>query len=153
MKILIASEHAGYVLKEFLYHALREGGYDITDGGVYSNETSDYPIVAEKSCRLLVSGEYQYCILVCGTGIGMSIAANKVVGIRAALCTDLFSARMTREHNDANVLCLAAWKTADRYSLEITKTFLSTAFTGDRHIRRVNQISQIERRELGSKLE
>ena len=153
MKILIASEHAGFVLKEYLFPALREDGYDITDGGVYSNETSDYPLVAEKSCKLLTAGEYQYGILICGTGIGMSIAANKIIGIRAALCTDLYSAKMTREHNDANVLCLAAWKTADRYSLEIAKIFLSTAFTGDRHIRRVNQISQIEHRELGSKLE
>ena len=147
MKIIIASEHAGFTLKEYLYRLLREDGYDISDGGVYSNATSDYPLVAEKICDSIISGEYDYGILLCGTGIGMSIAANKIAGIRAALCGDIYSARMTREHNDANVLCLAAWLTADRYSAEIAKTFLNTEFTGGRHIPRLEQITQIERRE------
>ena len=106
MNIAIASDHAGFPLKNVLVDYVTELGHSIDDLGCYSTQSTDYPIYAEKLCRAIVAGQYERGILVCGTGIGVSIAANKIPGIRAALCADCYSAEMSREHNDANVLCL-----------------------------------------------
>lgn len=148
-KYVIASEHAGYSLKEYLLDALRKDGFDMTDVGVQSEEPADYPFIAEDLCKLVLSGEYRFGILICGTGVGMSMAANKVVGVRAALCPDIYTARLTREHNDANVLCLAGWLTAGRHALEIAKTFIGAEFTGGRHIPRLEKLAAVESRGIG----
>ena len=142
--IAIASEHAGFDLKEFLIDALGEIGYNVHDLGISKGELLDYPRVAYNLCNLLIDGQYSRGILICGTGIGMSIAANKIRGVRAALCTDIFSASMARLHNDANVLCLGSRITAQYLSLEIVKTFLKTTFEGGRHIQRVENITFLE---------
>jgi ribose 5-phosphate isomerase B len=145
-KIAIASEHAGYDLKEKLVTYLREKGVALDDLGARSDQPIDYPSVASDLAERVAQGEYSRGILICGTGIGMSIAAGKVPGIRAALCTDPYMARMCREHNDANVLCLGAWITGSRLSMAIVDAYLETEFAGDRHQRRVSQIREIERR-------
>ena len=106
--IALASDHAGFPLKEALKKKLTEEGYAVADAGCDSAESCDYPVYAEKGCRLVLEGKADLCVLCCGTGVGMSIAANKLRGIRAACCSDVFSARYTRLHNDANFLCLGA---------------------------------------------
>ena len=146
MKIAIASEHAGYDLKEKLVTYLRGKGMALDDLGARSDQPIDYPPVASDLAERVAQGEYTRGILICGTGIGMSIAAGKVPGIRAALCTDPYMARMCREHNDANVLCLGAWITGSRLSFAIVDTYLETEFAGERHQRRVSQIGEIERK-------
>jgi ribose 5-phosphate isomerase B len=149
MKILIGSEHAGYDLKNYLVNALKKDEVDVTDNGVYTNEPSDYPFIAERVCNAVVSGDYKFGVLICGTGIGMSITANKVIGIRAALCSDLYTAKMTREHNDANILCLAARVIANEYAHEIVKVFLDAEFAGGRHIARLDKLYIVEHRGVG----
>lgn len=143
-KIAIASEHAGYPLKEFLKPVLAGEGFEVLDLGVDSDQPVDYPLIAEELANTVISEKAEMGILICGTGIGMSIAANKVRGIRAAHCTDLFTAKMTRLHNDANILCLGAWLTGDRISKEIVLTFLNTEFEGGRHIPRIEKITLVE---------
>lgn len=143
-KIAIASEHAGYHLKEFLKPVLSEEGFEALDLGVGSDQPVDYPLIAEELANAVISEKAEKGILICGTGIGMSIAANKVRGIRAAHCTDLFTAKMTRLHNDANILCLGAWLTGERLSKEIALTFLNTEFEGGRHIPRIEKITLVE---------
>jgi ribose 5-phosphate isomerase B len=146
MRIAIASEHAGFELKEKLVTHLRGKGISLDDLGARSDQPIDYPAVASDLAERVARGEYTRGILICGTGIGMSIAAGKIPGIRAALCTDPFMARMCREHNDANVLCLGAWITGSRLSIAIVDAYLETRFAGDRHQRRVSQIREIELR-------
>ena len=145
MTIAIASEHAGYDLKEELIIHIREMGIEVADLGVQSDEPVDYPFIAAGLAERVVRGEFDRGILICGTGIGMSLAAGKVRGVRAALCTDPFMARMSREHNDANVLCLGSWITGVRLSYAIVDAYLQSEFTEDRHRRRIDQISEIER--------
>ena len=144
MTIAIASEHAGYELKEELITHIREMGIEVADLGAKSDEPVDYPHIAAGLAERVVRGEFGRGILICGTGIGMSLAAGKVPGVRAALCTDPFMARMSREHNDANVLCLGSWITGLRLSYAIVDAYLESEFTEDRHRRRVDQISEIE---------
>jgi ribose 5-phosphate isomerase B len=144
MKIAIASEHAGYELKEKIKAHLIDKGYDTDDLGASSSEPIDYPFIAAGLAGKGALGQYDKGILLCGTGVGMTMAAGKVPGIRAALCTNAYMAKMTREHNDANVLCLGAWITGLGLSLEIVDTFLSREFTGGRHIPRVDKIRQLE---------
>lgn len=151
MKIAIASEHAGFDLKEKIKDYLMEKGYDVTDLGADTDEPIDYPFIAAGLAERVAVGEFNKGILLCGTGIGMTMAAGKVPGIRAALCTDPFMAQMTREHNDANVLCLGAWITGLKLSYAIVDAFLQSEFTGGRHERRVNLIGELENR-YGSKL-
>lgn len=143
-KIVMASDHAGFDLKNTLVEQLKNDGYDVEDAGTYSKDSCDYPVFAEKACRYMLDGKAELCILVCGTGIGMSMAANKVKGIRAACCSDTYSAKYTRLHNDANVLCLGARVVGEGLAYEIAKVFLETEFEGGKHLRRINMISDLE---------
>jgi len=139
-KIALAADHAGYEFKDALASYLREKGYDVIDLGTNSSDSVDYPVYAKKLCSSILSGECEKGILVCGTGIGMSIAANRHKGIRAALCTIPEYARLAREHNNANVLCLGARFVGFDEAVKITDVFLNTEFLGGRHQNRVNQL-------------
>lgn len=139
-KIIIASDHGGFGLKTRIIEHLKTKGYDITDYGCYSPESCDYPVFAKKVAVEVSNSNDIKGILICGTGIGMSIAANKIIGIRAALCTDTFSARMTRMHNDSNILCLGERVTGTGLALDIVDTWLNTEFEGGRHQKRVDMI-------------
>ena len=143
-KIVMASDHAGFDLKNTLVEQLKNDGYDVEDAGTYSKDSCDDPVFAEKACRYMLDGKAELCILVCGTGIGMSMAANKVKGIRAACCSDTYSAKYTRLHNDANVLCMGARVVGEGLAYEIAKVFLETEFEGGKHLRRINMISDLE---------
>lgn len=142
--IVIASDHAGYSLKEEIKAHLTEKGVEFTDAGCYSPERYDYAKSAQKACDMVVAGKAEKAILVCGTGIGISMAANKVKGIRAACCSDYFSAKYTRLHNDANALCMGARVIGAGLALELVDVFLETEFEGGRHQTRVDQIMAIE---------
>ena len=136
--IYIGSDHGGYTLKLEIIEHLRERGFEVEDIGCDSEASCDYPIYAKKVTDAIIDGSADKGILVCGTGIGMSMAANKVSGIRAALCHDVFSAQATREHNNANILCLGARVVGPGLALMIVDTFLDTAFSNDeRHVRRL----------------
>jgi len=142
MKISIGSDHGGYELKKELIAYLTEKGYEVTDKGCNSAASCDFPIYANAVCDDIVSNESELGILICGTGIGMSMAANKRDGIRAALCHDVFSAKATREHNDANILCMGARVIGPGLALLIADTFLETQFSNDeRHIRRLSMFN------------
>ena len=143
-KIVMASDHAGFDLKNTLVEQLKNDGYEVEDAGTYSKDSCDYPVFAEKACRYMLDGKAELCILVCGTGIGMSMAANKFKGIRAACCSDTYSAKYTRLHNDANVLCMGARVVGEGLAYEIAKVFLETEFEGGKHLRRINMISDLE---------
>ncbi len=145
--IAIASDHGGFELKQEIMKHLQAKGLEYTDYGTYTTDSCDYPIYAEKAARAVAKGECEKGILICGTGIGVSMCANKVKGIRAALCGDCYSAEFTRLHNDANVLCMGARVTGSGLALKIVDTFLETAFEGGRHARRVALIHEIEGRE------
>ena len=142
--IVIASDHAGYPLKEEIKKHLDETGVVYTDAGCYSPERFDYAKSAQKACDMVVAGEAEKAILVCGTGIGISMAANKVKGIRAACCSDYFSAKYTRAHNDANALCMGARVVGGGLACELVDVFLNTEFEGGRHQTRIDQIMAIE---------
>ncbi|PIE89177.1 MAG: ribose 5-phosphate isomerase B [Acidobacteria bacterium] len=145
MRIAIGSDHAGFSLKEVLGRYLEDLGYDVLDQGCFSLKSVDYPEYAAKVGVVVGSGEAEFGVLVCGTGIGISIAANKVKGIRAALCHNSYEAEMARRHNDANVLCMGSRTLGEGVALHTLKHFLDTRFEGDRHSRRVKQISAIEK--------
>lgn len=140
----IGSDHGGYALKQEIMKHLSERGIAYRDYGTYSDESCDYPDYGEAVGRAVASGECERGIVVCGTGIGISIAANKVRGVRCALCGDCFSAQMAREHNDANVLALGARVLGAGLALKIVDTFLDSAFAGGRHERRVAKLMAIE---------
>lgn len=144
MRIALGSDHAGLELKKEIIKHLEKKGIELEDCGTYSMESCDYADFAEKVAEQVVSKKSDFGILVCGTGIGISIAANKVPGIRAALCGDTFSAHACREHNDANILSLGARVVGVGVALDIVETFLNAKFEGDRHQRRINKISAIE---------
>lgn len=147
VRIAIGSDHAGFALKSTIKRYLEDGGYVVDDLGAHSEESVDYPDFAAAVANAVVTGEARFGILICGTGIGMSIAANKVPGIRAALCTDSFTARRSRAHNDANVLCLGASVIGQGVAEDVVSAFLSTPFDGGRHARRVAKISAAERQQ------
>lgn len=144
MKIAIGSDHGGIHLKETLKGCLKAQGIEIHDLGTYTEASCDYPDIAEAVCREVTGGAADKGILVCGTGIGVSIAANKIHGIRAALCTDVFSAEMSREHNDANVLCMGERVTGPGLGERILAAWLASDFAGGRHERRVKKIMTLE---------
>lgn len=144
MKIALGADHGGYLLKNEIAKYLKDEGYEIVDFGTNSEESCDYADFSLKVSQSVVNKECKYGILVCGTGIGISIAANKVPGIRAALCSDTFSAHATREHNDANVLALGARVVGTGLALDIVKTFLNAEFEGGRHVGRIEKITAIE---------
>ena len=142
----IASDHGGYAMKIELMKHLRESGVSFEDLGCYSEESVDYPIYAEKAARGVAEGRYERAILICGTGIGMSIAANKIPGIRAALCSDCYSAEMTRLHNDSNVLCLGGRTLGPELAKRIMDIWLETPFTGaEKHARRIAMLGEMEK--------
>ncbi|HUV05691.1 MAG TPA: ribose 5-phosphate isomerase B [Armatimonadota bacterium] len=146
MKIAVGSDHRGYTLKQEIIRFLSEQGSEFKDFGVLSKDPADYPDIGLEVAGAVAGGEFDRGILVCSTGVGMSIAANKVPGVRAALCTDTNSALLSRKHNDANVLALGEQVTPPAMALEIVRTWLSAAFPGEeRHARRVRKISDIER--------
>jgi len=145
--IAIGCDHGGYELKQAVIGYLKEQGLEYKDFGTYSTDSCDYPIYGEAVARAVAGGECEKGIIICGTGIGISIAANKVKGIRAALCGDCFSAEFTRRHNDANILAMGARVTGSGLALKIVETFLNTEFEGGRHARRIDLISDIEERE------
>lgn len=142
--IAIGSDHAGFPLKEEIKAYLEEKGIDYIDVGCHTPERYDYAISAQKACDKVVSGECDKAILCCGTGVGISMAANKVKGIRACCCSDYFSAKYTRAHNDANVLCMGARVVGAGLAIEMADVFLNTEFEGGRHQTRIDQITAIE---------
>lgn len=149
MRIAIGADHAGVHLKDALRGALDERGVSYTDFGTTGDGSVDYPDFAERVARAVASGDYHRGLLVCGSGIGMAIAANKVPGIRAAVATEVESARLSRSHNDANVLALGARLTAEPLAREILATFLDTPYEGGRHQRRVDKISALDHSPIG----
>lgn len=142
MNIVIASDHAGFALKGVVKAYLTEKGYTVIDCGTDSEASCDYPVFAKALCKEINDGNAQLGILICGTGIGMSMAANKVKGIRAALCSDCFSAKFTRAHNDSNVMCLGARVMGEGLALELVDIFLNTPFEGGKHLRRINMLEE-----------
>ncbi len=140
MRLAAASDHAGFPLKNHLVAWLRTHGHEVVDLGTHSAESADYPDFAHELARRIVAGEYERGLLVCGSGIGISIAANRHAGVRAARCLSEYDARMARAHNDANVLALGERVTGVGLAEAILETFLATAFEGGRHARRVQKI-------------
>lgn len=146
--IAISSDHGAYSLKEAIKEFLDKKGYEVKDFGTYSTQSCDYPVYAEKAALSVASGECERGIVLCTTGIGASIAANKVRGIRCGLCSDVLSAEMTRRHNDANMLALGAGIIGVNLALRIVEAWLETEFEGGRHQRRIDIITDIESRNL-----
>lgn len=146
-KIIIGCDHAAPELKGIVRDHLIARGFDVEDVGVHTTDSCHYPDIARKVCEKVQSGEREIGILVCGTGIGMSMAANKHTGIRAACCSDTFSARLTRQHNDANVLCFGERVVGMGLALDLVDNFIDADFEGGKHQRRVDMITAIENEE------
>ena len=144
MKIAIGCDHGGYLLKQDILIYFEENGIDYEDFGCFSRDSVDYPVYGEKVARAVASGEYDKGIVICTTGIGISIAANKVKGIRCAHCPDVLSAEMTRRHNNANVLAMGAGMIGPNVAKKMVEVFLNTEFEGGRHARRVALLDAIE---------
>ena len=144
MKIALGSDHGGYELKCRIIRLLERLGHEYEDFGCYSTDSCDYPVYGEAAARAVASGQCDRGIVICTTGIGISIAANKVKGIRCAHCADCLQAEMTRKHNDANVLALGAGITGPNLAKRIVEVFLNTEFEGGRHARRVGQLDSIQ---------
>lgn len=144
--IAIASDHGGFAMKEDILAHLKAKGVEVEDLGCYSEASVDYPVYADKVCKGILEGTYERGILVCGTGVGMSIAANKYPGIRASLCSDCYSAQMTMEHNNSNVLCLGGRTVGVELAKMIVDTYLAASFSGlEKHARRVAMIGELEK--------
>lgn len=139
--IAIGCDHGGYTLKQAVMKYLEENGVEYKDFGTYTSESCDYPVFADKVCDAVTSGECEKGILVCGTGIGMSMAANKHKGIRAAVCTDAFSTEFTRRHNDANIMCMGERTLGPGLALKLVEIFLNTPFEGGKHLRRISMFN------------
>jgi ribose 5-phosphate isomerase B len=145
MKIAIGADHAGYHLKQDILEYVHYLGYDCDDFGTHSTESVDYPDIAVKVGQAVAAGKYDRGVLICGTGVGMSITANKVKDIRAAVCNDTFTAHETRAHNDANVLCMGGRVIGSGLARDIVKTWLETPFSqGERHLRRVSKMNALD---------
>jgi len=144
MKIALGSDHGGFALKEHLKEYLEAKGYETADCGCYSEESVDYPVYGQAAAKAVSTGACDRGIVVCTTGIGISMAANKVRGVRCALCSEPLSAEMTRRHNDANVLALGGGMVAKNMAERIVDVFLTTGFEGGRHQRRVDLIAKVE---------
>lgn len=144
MKIAVGCDHGGYKLKEHLKGLLQGQGHEVLDVGTYSDESCDYPDFAAKAAHAVAGGSVDLGILTCGTGLGMALAANKVKGIRAITCSDTFSAKMSREHNNANILCLGERVVGFGLADMITEIWLQTEFAGGRHARRVDKLMALE---------
>ena len=146
MKIAIGCDHGGFELKNEIIKYLESENYEVKEFGTYSTDSCDYPDIAQPVAEAVAAKEFDFGILICGTGIGIGIAANKVPGIRAALCSDTFSAHATREHNNANILTMGQRVVGTGLALEIVKTFLNAEFEGDRHLKRIDKITAIEKK-------
>lgn len=144
-RVAIGSDHAGYQLKQQLADHLRDAGHEVEDLGTHSEESVDYPEYGALVARAVVNGDADYGVCVCGTGIGIGIAANKVKGARAAVVHDATSARMARQHNDANVVCVGARLTGPQAAADAIDAFLGAEFEGGRHQRRIDEITDLER--------
>ena len=146
LRIVIGCDHAAIGMKKAVTDMLTENGYSVTDVGTYTEDPCDYPEIAHALCEKIMSGECDRGFLICGTGIGMSLAANKHPGIRAACCSDLYSAELTRRHNDTNVLCFGARVIDEATALKLAKIFVETDFESDseRHVRRVAMLAELE---------
>ena len=145
MKIVLGCDHAGFELKDAVVAHIKEKGHEVVEVGTFSTDSCHYPVYAEKVCDKIVSGECELGILICGTGIGMSMAANKRRGIRAACCSDTFSARLTREHNDANVLCFGARVVGVGLALDLVDAFIDAKYLNSgNHVARVAMLAEIE---------
>lgn len=144
MKIAIGCDHGAFQLKNEIIKFLKSENYEVKDFGTYSEESCDYADIALPVAEVVANKEYDFGILLCGTGIGIGIAANKVPGIRAALCSDTFSAHATREHNDANILTMGQRVVGTGLALDIVKTFITSKFEGGRHAKRIDKITAIE---------
>ena len=151
MRVALGCDHNGLDLKRKVMGLLQELGHEYQDFGCYDTSPVDYPDVAGEVAQAVVEGRFEHGVLICGTGIGMSIAANKVSGVRAALCNDLFSAHRAREHNGANVLCMGSDVTGHGLALAIVKAYLEAQFEGGRHARRVDKIAALESKSLSDK--
>lgn len=146
MKVALGADHGGYALKEYIKKVLAEDNIEFHDFGTYSEESVDYPDYARPVAEAVAAGDFDRGILICGTGIGMEIAANKVPGVRAALVHDVYSARATRQHNDSNILTMGGRVVGPALAAEIVKTWLATEFEGGRHARRLDKIKEIEQK-------
>ncbi len=147
MKIALGSDHAGFELKEKVKTLLQDLGHEVVDVGCHSTDSVDYPVFGAKVARAVARGEVERGVLICGTGLGMSMVANRFPGVRAALCHELFTTQMARRHNDANVLVLGGRVLGDVLALEMVKVFLETPFEGGRHARRVEMIENLAKEE------
>ncbi|OAA91739.1 ribose 5-phosphate isomerase B [Clostridium coskatii] len=146
MKVALGSDHAGFPLKKEVMEHLQDKNIEFKDFGTFSESSCDYPDYALKVGEEVASKNYDFGILICGTGIGISIAANKIPGVRAALCSDTFSAHACREHNNANILTMGQRVVGVGLAIDIVDTFLSAKFQGDRHQRRIDKITEIEKK-------
>ena len=144
MKISLGCDHGAFTLKEHIKDYLAQKGHEVVDCGTYSADSCDYPVFAQAAAQKVASGECERGIVMCTTGIGISISANKVKGVRCALCSEPYSAEMTRRHNDANMLAMGAGLIGQNMADRIVDTFLSTEFEGGRHQRRVDRMMEIE---------
>lgn len=144
--IAIASDHAGFELKSLIIKYLTDKGLDFEDFGTFSTDSVDYPDYGVKAAEAVSEGKFEKGIVICGTGIGISIAANKVKGIRAAVCTNSYMARMSREHNDANILSLGSRVVGTDLAIDIVETWLNTEFIGGKHKIRIDKIANIEKK-------
>lgn len=149
--IAIGCDHGGFQLKNEIVAHLKERGIEVKDLGIYENKSVNYPDIAKDVCKTVVEGECSLGILCCGTGIGMSMAANKIKGIRAACCSDTFSAKFTRLHNDANILCLGGRVVGPGLAIDMVDLFVDTEFEGGRHQTRIDMIKEIENNQFGGK--
>jgi ribose 5-phosphate isomerase B len=145
MKIALGCDHGGLEHKNAIGEFLKENGFEVVDFGIYEQVSVDYPDIAKKVCESIINGETERGILVCGTGIGMSIAANKYKGIRAAACSEHFSAKYTRLHNNSNILCLGGRVVGVGTAIELADLFVNTEFEGGRHQNRIDKIAEIEK--------
>ena len=143
--IAIGCDHGGFELKNHVIKYLQDKGYEVKDYGTYSEDSVDYPDCAKPVCEAVISGEAEKGILFCGTGIGISMAANKYKGIRAALCSDVYSAKMTKQHNNANIICMGGRVIGRELAFMIVDAWLETEFEGGRHANRIAKIHEIEK--------
>ncbi len=151
MRVALGCDHRGLRLKRAIMDVLEGWGHEFRDFGCYTEEPVDYPDIARQVAAEVVAGNFEHGILICATGIGMSIAANKVKGVRAALCCNVFTAERARRHNDANILCLGAETTEPGIACEIVRAYLSARFDGGRHLRRVEKVRHLEEGQLDNK--
>ena len=144
MKVVFGCDHAGFILKEAVMNHLNEMGCEVVDVGCYTAEPVDYPVIGEKAARKVAAGECEFGVLICGTGIGISLAANKVKGVRAAVCSETYSAALSRRHNDCNMIVFGSRVVGEGTACDILDAFLNEKFEGGRHTARVEMIESIE---------